>query len=433
MAPRTLVMLGAGSISTLRTVYHICQHARKHGPVRVRLCSRTLGRVAIVARLCRLMPEFDPECIEVTVADDLTKALEGADAVYCLLRTSADRDRNEKAISLEHGMHSDPTFGPGSVTLALRQGPVVLDLARQMERLCPAALLFIFTNPVTILTDLVRRNTTIKAIGLCSGVENIKSDMLHLHYDPPGPLTGLAYRGGGLNHFSWVTRDSTFRGVPLGDYLAGHIRTLDDSRICPWCLWPHEKRVFEFTGQMPMNNGHLYHFFFYDEVVAAERARLAGGQTASVAGHDPWPERERLSRQTRIADYWATFGVTGNDCHVECPGTKAMFSYWHDLGWEVGLNVPNQGHVAGLPEGCVVEATCRVTARGCEPLGLDPIPACVQGLTRAVAEHQRLVADLIIKPSLKGFEEALFADPCLRNLERIKRVADRLWNSLAAS
>jgi len=432
MNRKTLVIVGAGSMSTLWTVRHVCAHSKQFGATRVLLYDRNVARSETTARLCRLMPEFDADVVGVQAVADLSEALPGADAVYCLLRLDADRDREEASRCIENGIHSDATFGPGSVTLALRHGPVILDIARRMEAHCPDVPLLIFTNCVTILTDLVRRHTAIKAIGICPGVENIKSDLLHLHYDPPGPLTGLVYRGGGLNHFSWVTRDSTYEGERLGDYLAKHIQTLDDGKVCPWCLWHYEKRVFEFTGQMPMNNGHLYRFFFYDDVVADEKAQLMANRAGQPSAADPWPERDRLSRKTKIPDYWDTFGVVGNGRFSECPGTKAMFSTWYDLGWEVGLNIPNYGHVAGLPEGCVVEATCRVTAKDCEPLGLDPIPECVKGISQAVAAQQRMVADLVLNPTLKGLQKAIFADPCHRNLEKVETVTALLWESFAS-
>ena len=426
--PKKLVIIGAGSMAALRIVYRVCEYSKQFGPTCVVLYDRLAGRAQIMARLCRLMPEFDPDSIEVKVAADLSEALQGADAVYCMLRLDFGAEQAEVQSCLENGIYGNATFGPSSVMLALRHGPVMLDIARQMERHCPQATFFIFTNPVTMLTDLVGRYTAIRTIGVCPGVENIKSDMLQLHYDSLGPIKGLVYRGGGLNHFSWVSKDSTYNGELLAEYMKKYINTIDESRVPPWCLWRYEKPVFELTGQMPMNNGHFYHFFFYDEFVADEQQRLSANREKGQHAPDPWQERDRISRQTHIPGYWDYFGVKGLGLFVECPGVKAMFSAWYDLGWEASVNIPNRGHVADLPEGCIVEATCRVMSKGCEPLGLDPIPECVKGITQAVAFHQKMVADLVLNPTLKGLKETVFADPCHRNLKNVEKVTSLLWD-----
>jgi len=91
--------------------------------------------------------------------------------------------------------------------LTARTVPVVLDIARRMETLCPAAPLLIFSNPITNLVDAVTRYTNTGAIGLCSGVYNVAWDLDHL-FGVGAPNPDLSYRGGGLNHLSWILPSS---------------------------------------------------------------------------------------------------------------------------------------------------------------------------------------------------------------------------------
>lgn len=51
---------------------------------------------------------------------------------------------------------------------ALRTIPVVLEIAKEMERLCPNAWLINFSNPSSMVTEAVHRHSSIKCIGLCN-------------------------------------------------------------------------------------------------------------------------------------------------------------------------------------------------------------------------------------------------------------------------
>ena len=62
------------------------------------------------------------------------------------------------------------TVGPGGITRSLRNIPVLVDIARDMERLCPDAWLLNITNPMTCLTRAVARETSIRWSGLCHEV-----------------------------------------------------------------------------------------------------------------------------------------------------------------------------------------------------------------------------------------------------------------------
>src|SRR5690606_9556991 len=59
--------------------------------------------------------------------------------------------------------------GPGGLSHALRNIPIILDICRDMEELCPNALLINFTNPESRICMAMSRDTRINAVGLCHG------------------------------------------------------------------------------------------------------------------------------------------------------------------------------------------------------------------------------------------------------------------------
>jgi len=427
--PIKFTILGAGSLKTLKVIRDIIRVFQPYNRVHVALMDINAEKAGTMMRLARLMQEFDPAVCKLSATDDFTRAADGADCIFCQFRLDMASEQWERRTCARYGYHGCDTFGPTSIALAMRNAPVILDMARTVERVCPEAWLLMFCNPVTMLTDILARYSHVKAIGVCEGAENFLSDWEHLHFEQP--VEGLDYRGGGLNHFSWVTRDSTYRGTPVADYLREYLPTIDEDKIAPVCMWPKEKRVFEMTGQMPLNNGHFYHFFFYDEIAEAARRGLERPPAAPPAGprEDPWKRLIEISHRERVENLWDAIGYHRSLGRTDV-GVRAICSIHNNLGWTLAVNTPNRGHVVDIPESSVVETTCRLTARGAEPLGLDAVPPMVKGLTQAVSWQQRMVADFAVDPTKKGFIDAIFADPCHRSERSTLAVADKLWEAL---
>ncbi|BBP89830.1 hypothetical protein BsIDN1_34480 [Bacillus safensis] len=63
------------------------------------------------------------------------------------------------------------TVGIGGIFRSLRTIPVMLDFAKDMEEVCPNALLLNYTNPMATLTGAMLRYTQIQTVGLCHSVQ----------------------------------------------------------------------------------------------------------------------------------------------------------------------------------------------------------------------------------------------------------------------
>src|SRR5699024_4879105 len=75
----------------------------------------------------------------------------------------------DEAIPLKYGVIGQETNGPGGLFKGLRTIPVILDICRDMEELCPDAWLINFSNPAGMVTEAVLRYSNIKkTIGLCN-------------------------------------------------------------------------------------------------------------------------------------------------------------------------------------------------------------------------------------------------------------------------
>src|SRR5882757_11393300 len=108
--------------------------------------------------------------ITVSTTTDRRVALEGADYVVVCISTGAfESMRHDLEIPERHGIRQSvgDTVGPGGVMRALRNIPVLVDIARDMEELCPDAWMLNITNPMTTLCRAMTHETSIKTVGMC--------------------------------------------------------------------------------------------------------------------------------------------------------------------------------------------------------------------------------------------------------------------------
>ena len=59
------------------------------------------------------------------------------------------------------------TLGIGGIFRALRTIPVMLDFAKDMEKVCPDALFINYTNPMSMLCLAMFRASSVNTVGLC--------------------------------------------------------------------------------------------------------------------------------------------------------------------------------------------------------------------------------------------------------------------------
>ena len=99
---------------------------------------------------------------------------QGADAVVVtILAGGTDVWRHDIEIPKKYGVDINvgDTRGVSGIFRALRTIPVMLGIARDMERLCPDATMLNYTNPMAMLCRAMQRETGIKLTGLCHSVQ----------------------------------------------------------------------------------------------------------------------------------------------------------------------------------------------------------------------------------------------------------------------
>ncbi|MGH9030026.1 MAG: hypothetical protein ACRDV4_10500, partial [Acidimicrobiales bacterium] len=151
--------------------------------------------------LTRLASDALGAKVGVTTTTDQRVALEGADFVIVTISTGAFASMKvDLEVPAAHGIHQSvgDTVGPGGINRSLRNVPVLVGIARDMEQCCPDAWMLNITNPMTCLTRSVCRESDLKCVGLCHEVGNFCMDLaiaLGLPHTMLNPVVS------GVNHF----------------------------------------------------------------------------------------------------------------------------------------------------------------------------------------------------------------------------------------
>ena len=231
-----VVMIGAGSATFGRmAIATLLREPSMRGST-LALVDTNVEGLRLMHRLAeRVNREWDAG-VTIESSTDRRAVLDGADFVACAIEVGPREElwRQDWEIALRHGVRQPfaEDGGPGGFFHAARNLPYYLDIARDMERQCPHAILICLSNPLPRLCRAVTKYTTITPIGLCHGIAKAFStagvalvDTLGVEApavarDPHAPHEGdywptmmrfqkqiehvIDIKAAGINHFTWI-------------------------------------------------------------------------------------------------------------------------------------------------------------------------------------------------------------------------------------
>ena len=125
-------------------------------------------------------------------------ALEGAEFVVSAIEVGAREGlwKKDFEIPLKYGVRQPyaENGGPGGFAHAARNIGPVMEIVRDMEKVCPQAWFINFTNPMIRICDTVNRHSKIKAVG------SVPPDLRRIHHGRYRPWQGPGHHGPGRHH-----------------------------------------------------------------------------------------------------------------------------------------------------------------------------------------------------------------------------------------
>ena len=160
-----IVTIGGGSSYTPELVEGFIKRHKELPVSELWLVDIEAGKekLEIVGNLAKRMVKKAGIDMKIYLTLDRKEALRGADFVTTQLRVGLlDARIKDERIPLSHGVIGQETNGAGGLFKALRTIPVIFDILKDVEELCPNAWVINFTNPTGIITEAVFRYTKFK-------------------------------------------------------------------------------------------------------------------------------------------------------------------------------------------------------------------------------------------------------------------------------
>ncbi len=417
-----ITIIGAGSSYTPELIEGLINRQAALGLIELALVDidQGMNKLEIIDKLTRRMFDQAGKSIVINSGVDRRTALAGSDYVITQIRVGglAARALDER-IPTEHGVLGQETTGAGGMAKALRTIPVILDIAKDMEELCPDAWLINFTNPSGMVTEAVLKNFGIRCLGLCNAPMNMYRSLVNFLKLEPAQVQ-VRYLG--LNHLSWISRiwidgrDKTDELYENNDLIAHIAESLGPE--------PVNREIVRTSKLIP--SYYLKYFYHPSAQISTDQQALADGRgTRAVQVGQVEQDLFQIYADEATDTKPEQLSMRGGAWYSEA-ALSLIQSLELDEGKMHIVNVLNNGAIDDLPDDCVIETNCFVDKTGAKPLAAGRLPRYVSALVQSVKCYEQLAIEAAITGSRDLALTALIQHPLLPDAETAEVVLDKL-------
>jgi|SRR5579875_815419 len=343
--------------------------------------------------------------IEIKAYLDRKDALKGAKYVINAIQVGGYKPSTviDFEIPKKYGLRQTiaDTVGIGGIFRNLRTIPVMLDFAKDMEEVCPDALLLNYTNPMAVLTGVMNRFTNIKTVGLCHSVQVCTKELLQsLDMDSEGVQEKIA----GINHMAWLLEVKR-NGVDLYPEIKRRAREKQKTKHDDMVRFELMDKFGYYVTESSEHNAEYHPYFIksrYPELIERYNIPL-----------DEYPRR--CEQQIKN---WETIReeLVNNKAleHVRSKeyGSRIIEAIETNIPFKFGGNVLNTGRIiSNLPEKACVEVPCIADGSGITPTYVGDLPEQLAALNRSNINTQLLTIEAAITRKKEYIYQAAMLDP----------------------
>lgn len=297
----------------------------------------------------------------------------------------------------------------GGIFRALRTIPVMQAIARDMEQVCPNALMLNYTNPMSMLCWAWFDSTSVPIVGLCHSVQNTTEQIAGY---AGLPYEEVSYLGGGINHVAWILRfeHNGRDAYPLlrhaleqGRIPADDLVRAELFRRLGYYVTESSEHNAEYSAHFIPQPGQIERFNVpIDEYIRRSEENLQEFDTirAQLQRGEPF----EIERSAEYASLIIHAMETG----------KPQVIYG---------NLRNDSLISNLPQGCCVEVPCLVDHNGIQPTHIGALPPQLAGMSRLHVAVQ----ELVVRAALEGKREHIYHAAMLDPLTAASMPLDRIW------
>lgn len=424
MSGLKIVVIGGGSSYTPELIEGLLNRYHEMPVASLWLVDIEEGKekVEIIAGLARRMIAKAGLTIEVVATLDRESALRDADFVCSQFRAGClDARISDERISLKYGLIGQETNGLGGFANACRTIPIALEIAADMERLCPDAWLLNFTNPSGMVTEAILRHSRIKAVGLCNVPVIMQKGITTLLQcaDEKEVVMQVA----GLNHFIFV-RQILHKGKEWLPEVIAEINAGRDPlvpRNIPPFRWP--SHLLQGLGMIPC--AYLRYYYMKDDLLRQELAEAGGEGTRGEVVKQLEKILFDQYRDPHLAVKPKALEGRGGQYYSEA-ACELMNAIYNDKRIIMHVNTRNNGAINGLPDDCAVEVSSLITASGPLPLNVAPFPEDTLRLLQLMKSFERLTIEAALTGNHHTAWRALMLNPLIVSGEKLELALDEV-------
>ncbi|HBS6743752.1 TPA: 6-phospho-beta-glucosidase [Klebsiella pneumoniae] len=424
MSGLKIVVIGGGSSYTPELIEGLLNRYHEMPVASLWLVDIEEGKekVEIIAGLARRMIAKAGLTIEVVATLDRESALRDADFVCSQFRAGClDARISDERISLKYGLIGQETNGLGGFANACRTIPIALEIAADMERLCPDAWLLNFTNPSGMVTEAILRHSRIKAVGLCNVPVIMQKGITTLLQcaDEKEVVMQVA----GLNHFIFV-RQILHKGKEWLPEVIAEINAGRDPlvpRNIPPFRWP--SHLLQGLDMIPC--AYLRYYYMKDDLLRQELAEAGGEGTRGEVVKQLEKILFDQYRDPHLAVKPKALEGRGGQYYSEA-ACELMNAIYNDKRIIMHVNTRNNGAISGLPDDCAVEVSSLITASGPLPLNVAPFPEDTLRLLQLMKSFERLTIEAALTGNRHTAWRALMLNPLIVSGEKLELALDEV-------
>lgn len=380
-------------------------------------------KLEIVGNLAKRMVKKAGVDMEVNLTLDRREALKDADFVTTQLRVGLlDARIKDERIPLSHGVIGQETNGAGGLFKALRTVPVVLDIIKDIEELCPNAWLVNFTNPTGVISEAVFKYTNFRRyIGLCNvpiGVKNGMADILEVEKDR------VEMDFAGLNHMVYALnvrldgKDITKEAI--GKFVTSSLTMQNIKDI------PLNADFVRALGVIPCP----YHKYYYKhkEMLEEELEGFKDGKTRGETVKALEDDLFELYKDENLAVKPPQLEKRGGAYYSDA-ACNLINSIYNDKKDIQVVNTLNNGAIRDFREDSAAEMSCVITKEGPKPLSVGYLPVAVSGLVTEIKAFEILAAKAAVEGDYNAALQALCINPLIPSDDLAKTILDEMMEA----
>jgi len=413
-----ITVIGGGSTYTPELVHGFLARIDSLPLTELWLMDINKERLDIVGGFAQRMVKAKGEPFKVMLSLGQREAIEEASYVITQLRVGMmPARRGDEYLGKRHGLIGQETTGVGGMAKALRTIPVILDIAKDIRKVAPRALLANFTNPAGLVTEALNRHAAdVPAVGVCNvGITtkmNILEDLEKFTRQKINDER-VALKTLGLNHLTWHYGFTVDGEEMWPQIFPAFLEKVKHEENPEW-----DVRTLESLGMIP--NYYLQYFYYTDKKLKAQ---------------EKWPPsraEEVMAIEEGLLREYANPTLTEpptdlmkrGGAYYSTLATQLIDSHYNDLRQTHIVNAQNGDAVSTYPADWVLEMPAQVDRFGVHPLPAEPLPASCFGLIASVKMYELLTVQAAVHGDREAAYQALLVHPLGPSADKVQEVLD---------